>query len=740
MVESGPAVHETASVGEAMPKGGGYGMLIFGTVIFLSAFLLFQVQPVIARYILPWYGGSPAVWTTCLLFFQLGLLGGYAYAHGLVSLLRKHPTAQVLIHGILVIAAMAMLPITPSPDLKPDASGSDPVWGILNLLLQTVAAPYLLLSATGPLFQHWFSQSYPDRSPFRLYAVSNLGSMLGLLTYPFVIERVLNVSQQTLLWSGAFLGYAALAIITGWVFIQMAKKLGQTTQATSTQDPESAPAPRPGRILLWVLYSTCGSVLLLSLTSQMTQDIAVVPFLWVIPLSLYLLTFVIAFDHSRWYRRRVVLPLAVVSVTSTLFLMNWEHMSEGWPLVEQVDEWPFGIQILSYCSTIFFTCLICHGEIVRNKPHPRYLTGFYLAISFGGAMGGILVSLVAPRLFDGYWELHLALIALTMLVSYSLYQPVKQWYQRHSVKNKPLRATVVTGLALAWSACLTAMGLALYSHMQETKSGAVATSRGFYGVLKVTSEDEGTEEHCLSLYHGRINHGCQYPAPKYRRGVTTYFGAKSGVGTAIQCLPQRTVKPQEPIKVGIIGLGVGTIAAYAKHGDEFTFYEINPQVEDFAHSHFTYLSDCRGEASVVLGDARITLEAELEKGSEHKKDLLVIDAFSGDAIPIHLLTKEAFELYTQHITQGGVLAFHITNRHVDLSDPLRNMAHEAGFESFLIINDPDSRFRSDWVLVSRDPAFIANLKQSGRIATWRRPTPKKIFWSDDYSNLFDVLY
>ena len=723
---------------EAAAPSSAYGVLVFGAGIFLSAFLLFQVQPVIARYILPWYGGSPAVWTTCLLFFQLGLLGGYAYAHALVSILRERTKAQVIIHGSLVIGALLLLPITPSPEMKPVASTADPAWGILGLLLRTVAAPYLLLSATGPLFQHWFSRSYPGRSPFRLYAVSNLGSMLGLLTYPFLIERLLNVSQQTLLWSGAFVGYAVLALVAGWVFLKFTGHLAASAPEDASS-PERIERPRPGRILLWILFSTCGSVLLLSLTSQMTQDIAVVPFLWVVPLSLYLLTFVIAFDHPRWYRRRLVLPMVVVSVASTLFLMNWEHLSDGWPLVTQVDEWPLALQVVVYCSTIFFTCLLCHGEIVRRKPHPRHLTGFYLAISFGGAMGGILVSLVAPRLFDGYWELHLTLIVLALLASGSLVQPVRNWCKAHSGQDRPVRLAMASGFLLAWVICLVAMVMALAFHKNENRAGVVAASRGFYGVLQVTSGEEGTERHVRSLYHGRINHGCQYLAPQYRRGVTTYFGVKSGVGTAFRCLPERATKPASPIKVGIIGLGVGTIAAYAKPGDQFRFYEINPQVEAFARSHFTYLDDCKGDVSVVLGDARITLEAELESGTQVERDLLIIDAFSGDAIPIHLLTREAFELYTRHIKPDGVLAFHITNRHVDLSDPLRNIAGAAGYEAFLISNDPDSTFGSDWVLVTRDPAFVTTLKETGRVSPWVRLTPKATLWSDDYSNLFDVL-
>ena len=708
-------------------------MPIFIAVVFLSAFLLFQVQPVIARYILPWYGGSPGVWTTCLLFFQVGLLGGYAYAHALVTFLREKRRWQVGIHLTLLGVAFALLPITPSDELKPDASGTSPIGGIVQLLAVTVGFPYLLLSASGPLLQHWFSEVFPGRSPYRLYAVSNLGSLLGLLTYPFLFEPLLNVPQQTMLWSAAFGVYGILAIVAALVFLK-----GKKPAATVSAGKEIEVARSGFDVILWIAFSACGSMLLLSLTSQMCQDVAVVPFLWVIPLSLYLLTFVIAFDHERRYLRTLAIPLAAGAMGMTIWLMNRQYANTEWPLL-----W----QIVIYCSAIFFGCLICHGEVVRMKPHSRHLTGFYLSISLGGAIGGLLVSLFAPRLFTGYWELHVAFGLLAILTSIQLWRslgPLK--WQRGPLKGAAAWRRIViaiVGISI-WICGLTAMGLALRHHMKESQNTALAVKRGFYGVLQVSSELAGTEDEYRSLYHGRISHGRQYQNEDYRRLATTYYSLDSGVGAVFELLPARTKTPPAPLHVGVVGLGVGTIATYAEPGDRFRLYEINPQVEDLARSHFTYLADCAGEESVILGDARISLERELAEGQKQAFDALFVDAFSGDSIPIHLLTREAFALYFEHLKPGGVLAVHITNLHLDLADPVRNLATEFGYQAFRVDHSPDAvdyhTYYSDWVLITKDEGMIRALESSDFLSEWDREVPKEILWTDDYSNLFEVAF
>lgn len=705
-------------------------MPIFIVVVFLSAFLLFQVQPVIARYILPWYGGSPGVWTTCLLFFQIGLLGGYAYAHALVTCLREKRRWQVGIHLALIGCAFVLLPITPSDAWKPDASGVSPVGGIVRLLALTVGFPYLLLSASGPLLQHWFSEIFPGRSPYRLYAVSNLGSLLGLLTYPFLFEPLLNVPQQTTLWSMAFVIYGLLVIAAAVLFVN------HVSSAESLSPDQADPSGiSKWNALLWIAFSACGSMLLLSLTSQMCQDVAVVPFLWVLPLSLYLLTFVIAFDHERWYVRSLAIPLAVVATGLTIWLMNRQYASTEWPLY-----W----QITIYCSAIFFGCLICHGEIVKLKPHSSRLTGFYLSIALGGAIGGIFVNLLAPRLFKGYWELHFAFGLLAILTSIQLWRIIQR--RRGALEDAPLwrrPLARIFGISL-WICLLLAMGLSLGHHIQATQRSALAVKRGFYGVLQVSTELQGTDDEYRSLYHGRISHGRQYQNEAYRRLATTYYSVASGVGAVFELLPARLKVPAAPLHVGVVGLGIGTIATYAEPGDRFRLYEINPQVEELARSHFTFLADCAGEASVILGDARISMERELSEGKSQDFDTLFVDAFSGDSIPIHLLTREAFALYFEHLKPDGVLAIHITNIHLDLADPVRNIAAEFGYQAFRVDHEPGvtdyHTYYSDWVLITRNDAFITSLETSGFLSDWDRELPKAILWTDDYSNLFEVTF
>lgn len=694
-------------------------MPLFVAAIFLSAFLLFQVQPLIARYILPWYGGSPGVWTVCLLFFQVGLLGGYAYAHGLVLFLREKRRIQIGIHFALLALAFFVLPITPDPSWKPDSSGSSPTLGIVGLLAGTVGLPYLLLSASGPLLQHWFAEAHPGRSPYRLYSVSNLGSLLGLLTYPFLFEPLLNVNSQTRIWSGAFVLYALLAIATGLAFLRRTANLSHHEEQVA--DNGTVPVFHG---ILWIAFSACGSMLLLSLTSQMCQDVAVVPFLWVVPLSLYLLTFIIAFDHERWYRRTLAIPLAAAAMGMTIWLMNRQYASTEWPLLSQ---------IAIYCATIFFACLVCHGEIVRIKPPVRHLTGFYLCISLGGAIGGVFVSLGAPRLFNGYWELHLTFSLLAALVTIQIFRG-----------RKAMPTALSVPLGIVWVAALVAMVIHLKAHIGESRSHTIAAKRSFYGVLKVEEVNAGTEDVYRALHHGRISHGRQYLDDAYRQLATTYYSLECGVGAVFSCLPSRNELPTRPVHIGVVGLGVGTIATYAEKGDRFRFYEINPQVEELARSHFTYLADCRGEEKVVLGDARISMESELADGESQQFDALFVDAFSGDSIPIHLLTEEAFALYFQHLKPDGVLAVHITNLHLELADPVRNLAEHFGRKAVRVDHSPEvtdyHAYYSDWVLITRNEAFLANLENAGFPTEWDREETKPIHWTDAYSNLFEVAF
>lgn len=692
-------------------------MPAFILAIFLSAFLLFQVQPIVARYILPWYGGSPAVWTTCMLFFQVGLLAGYTWAHLLVTFFRSRPKLQVAIHLGALVLSLLLLPITPSDALKPTGT-ENPTLGIVTLLLQTVGIPYLLISASGPLLQSWFGNVLPGRSPYRLYAVSNFGSLLGLLSYPFVFEPWLRVSEQTGWWSVGYGVYAAVAGICGWFVF---RKIGATPIEEKSTNQE---VPRPAWVdrILWVTLAACGSIMMIATTSQMCQDVAVVPFLWVLPLSLYLLTFIIAFDAERWYWRPLWVPLMVVAVGLMVHLLNQDMADSEMPLAKQ---------IAIYMAALFTVCMVCHGEMVRLKPHPHFLTGFYLAVSLGGAIGGMAVGLVAPRVFDGYWELHLVLMIVGLLLLWLLFM------RRRGVE---MSSRLCDTGAVVWALLVCGLGYGLKAHIDELHEDSLVTTRGFYGALRVYDGGWG-EDRYRALYHGRINHGIQYLNEYYSTLPATYYTETSGVGTLFEVHPARKDGEERPLKYGCVGLGVGTLAAFAQPGDTVRFYEINDQIETLARDQFTYLEDCKGDVDVVIGDARISLEQELAAGDRQNFDILVVDAFSGDSIPIHLLTREAFELYFEHLKPGGTLVVHITNLHLDLSDPVRRLAEEFDRTAVHVEDETEGTYAyySDWVLITNDEPTLKALKDSNRLTEWWLDIPNDILWTDDYSNLLDVL-
>ncbi len=699
-------------------------MPAFILAIFLSAFLLFQVQPIIARYILPWYGGSPAVWTTCMLFFQVGLLAGYSYAHCLVSWFRERPRWQAGIHLLIVVASLLLLPITPPESLKPTGAEASPVAGILLLLFVTVGLPYMVIAASGPLLQHWFSTVESGKSPYRLYAISNFGSLLGLLTYPVIFEPHLRLGQQTNLWSTGYGIYVLLAGLCAWQMLRQDKTIS-TASRPEAPSTKATPAPWIDRFA-WVAFAACGSLILLATTNQMCQDVAVVPFLWVLPLSLYLITFIIAFDHARWYYRPFWISFSALSIAAVIYLINQDYANV---------EIHLAVQISIYACTVFSTCMVCHGEMVRLKPDPRFLTGFYLAVSLGGALGGAFVSLVAPRIFNGYWEFHLGLLSVVVLAGAVVLRDCKR-------SSTGIYAIWRRAGGLLWISGLVAMGFFLMSHRTEVMSQSIRSTRGFYGVLHVYENYVGTIDHNRALYHGRINHGSQYMSDEYRHSPGSYYTAHGGAGVLFTNHPHRSdLEKPRPIDFGVIGLGVGTLASYAKSGDSVRLYEINPQIEDIARADFSFLADCAGDETVVLGDARITLEQELLSGHGQQFDILFVDAFSGDSIPIHLLTREAFEVYFKHLRKDGVLAVHITNLHLDLSDPVRTLASELGMKCLQIEHDPVSEWAnySRWIIITDSQQVLDAIQAAGQSTPWDADTFREILWTDDYCNLLEVI-
>jgi SAM-dependent methyltransferase len=664
--------------------------MIYAATIFLSSFLLFLVQPLIARLILPWFGGSAAVWTTCMLFFQVLLLAGYAYAHGVAR--RRY---QAIVHTALLVAALGTLPVMPSAGWKPTGA-EEPITRILLVLGATVGLPYFLLAATSPLVQAWFARARPQQNPYRLFALSNLASLLALLGYPLAVEPFLTAREQVGAWSWLFAAFAALCALVAWRTPRAA--------APAAAVPVAPIAKR--ELAWWLALAATGSVMLLAVTNHLTQNVASVPLLWLVPLTIYLATFIVAFDGGGWYQPRYLWPLLLVAL-----------LAMAWLLVDDTYHYNLALQLAVFLPGLFIGCLFCHGELYRMRPAPARLTAFYLAVSAGGALGGLLVAVVAPLVFSGYYELGVGLAALAVLAA--------------------LRFTAVGRLAHALS-LLVLLGVgacATYDGFRQQRDVLVA-KRSFYGVLRVKEYGvPGDDSQLRRLVHGTIMHGEQYMSDAMRRRPTSYYTETSGIGAAIRS------KQDHAVRVGVIGLGTGTIAAYGRPGDVYRFYDIDRNVVQMAHSDFTYLGDSGARVEIALGDARLSLEREPPQGF----DILAVDAFSSDAIPVHLITREALQSYLRHMKPDGIVAFHVSNRFLDLIPVVARLAKETGTHAVLVADDPaddeDDAFksRSDWVLVSRDANALEApaLEEAGAAPAQDRPQWRT--WTDDYSNLVQIL-
>jgi len=686
---------------------------IFAASIFLSAFLLFQIQPIIAKVILPWFGGSPAVWTTVMLFFQVLLTGGYAYAYWLVG--RVRIPHQSLTHSLLAVAAVALSlglgmlwasPVTPPASMKP-LEASSPISEIFILLLITVALPYFILAANGPLMQAWFSRFFPERSYARLYALSNTGSLLGLLTYPTLVEPYQSLKNQGWTWSIGFIVFSLLVI-----FISIRNAGSKPpVQSASEGDLDSSP-PATATKALWIALSATASLLLLSTTNQISQEVAVIPFLWILPLTLYLLSFILTFSGDAGYGRRRYLLLFASSVALLIYVLF------------QMKSLHVFVQIFTYCVYLFSACMLCHGELYRLRPEARHLTAFYLMISIGGALGGIFASLIAPLLFNGYWEFVVAL-ALALAVGLRVLQPSR-------TENHAEWARFMLTVFLLFTASMSLFG---------RFSGALFAERNFFGVIRVGEVVPlNTREPAYQMSHGTTVHGMQFINPALRDLPTTYYAREGGGGLALLNHPRHG----RGMKVGLFGLGVGTLAAYAQAGDEYRLYEINPSVIALAEGkgdYFTYLKHCKAKVTTVFGDARISLERELASGKPQNFDVLVLDTFSSDAIPVHLLTREAFDVYLKHLAPAGMIAVHISNLHLDLRPVVWQLAKFYGLSIASVSYPGDAKggYPTDWLLLARDPGLLeipAIRDHADRMAGYRTTVP---LWTDDYSNLFQIL-
>lgn len=698
--------------------------VVFLATVFVSAFLLFQVQPLISKFILPWFGGSPAVWTTCMLFFQVTLFAGYLYAHLVVS--RLGPKTQAALHLSIMVVAACLLPITPDSSWKP-TNANDPVGRILLLLAATVGLPYFVLSTTGPLLQGWFARAFTGASPYRLYALSNIGSLLALLSYPFVVEPRYPTEQQATFWSIGFVTFVVLGVTCAGLALRAKPVPSQSD--TPVGEVTSAPAPSTGLIGLWIALAAVPSALLLAVTNQVCTDIAVVPFLWVLPLSIYLVTFILTFDSDRWYRRRLyVLGMFVAATVAAVLLWgsaaNWRQ-TQG-----------FLLQGGTYMTLLFCACMVCHGELVSLKPTLKHLTLFYLCLSLGGAIGGSFVGLVAPNLFSTLKELPITIVATFALIAVVMRREQLQ-QQAQPVSTDAEDPEFARPSALwGWGGMSIVAGvfaIVFWQQQLQVTRNAVATMRNFYGTLAVKESRSASSPEFNSFYmqHGQIRHGHQFQLADRRRWPTTYYSREGGGGIAVS-----QHRSGQSKRVGLIGLGTGTMCVYGEPGDYYRIYEINPDVVTLAQEHFTYLSECKAKHDIVIEDGRIALENE----DPQNFDVLVLDAFSGDAIPTHLLTRDCAELYLKHLADDGILACHISNRHVDLRGVCLGLAEALDLKTMALLNQRDGKvgaFTSVWVLMSRR----AETLQALRLGKTRQVSlgSNSVLWTDSFSNLFSVL-
>ena len=688
--------------------------LLYAATIFLSAFLLFQVQPVIAKMILPWFGGSAGVWTVCLLFFQVVLLLGYLYAHLLATYAGR---AQTYVHRTLLVASLFALPIVPNAAWKPQSAG-DPSLRILLLLSVTIGLPYLALSTTSPLLQAWYTwtSARDYAGTYRFYALSNAGSLLALVSYPVAVEPGLSLHNQAIFWSVGYIAFVVMCVAAAW-------HVGSAP--ASHDETDTTPPPAASLCILWITLAACSSTLLLAITNHISQNIASVPFLWIVPLSLYLLSFILCFDHPHWYKRGLILRLLGVALGGMAYGLAADFVNA-----------PITVLIPLFCAGLFICCMFCHGELARLKPPAGHLTSFYLSISFGSALGAVFVALVAPRFFRGLWELPIGLGLCALLVLIVLHRDPESLFYR--ARWHPM-----------WLG-LVAIACALWTNLIVTPYHADrhlrVMTRNFYGVLRVADhistlvlQIEADPEHLFDppdprfreLFNGTITHGMQFLGARMRREPTTYYSQHSGVGVAI-----RAVQAGGPVRIGVIGLGAGTLAAYGRPGDVIHFYDINPLVIQIAKYQFSYLRESQAQIEITAGDARLSLEREQPENF----DVLAVDAFSGDSIPVHLLTREAIELYFRHLRRGGVLAIHISNKYVDLEPVVRGAALRLHKEMIVVDNGADDKrgiYASTWVLLTDpDSVMLPELKTAGEVLP---RTAKPVHWTDDYSSLLRLL-
>jgi hypothetical protein len=656
-----------------------------------------------------------------MIFFQTALLLGYLYAHFINKFSNKK---QLVLHLLLLFLAVLTLPILPDSAWEPEP-GQNPVFHILLLLFATVSLPILALSSTSPLLQTWISKIKTKKSPYKLYALSNAGSLIALLSFPFILEPNIGIQQQSDLWAMTFMIFSLLCAIAG--FFVWKNKNNKTSPSKSKK-----PIKLKFKTQVYLLgLAACTSTLLLAVTEKISQDISVVPFFWILPLSLYLLTFIFAFgrkDKNSWSSADSLLYLVIIAIIGLGFFISTDFII---------------IQVLVYTLILFLFCMICHNEMVRIKPAAKYLTNFYLLIAAGSIIGSIFTGIIAPLVFNSYFELNL-IIAVCLFLAVSAFLKSKNikiqvkkpksdiiqflFVRKNKSKNFQFKYNnfIVVSL-LILLASVSAGGMVCAHGISSSK--ILEKSRNFYGTLTIKEHLLTENEKMMFIASGRVLHGSQFISPDYQKLPTTYYGHDSGIGRLFDYYKNKK------IKVGAVGLGAGTIAAYGKSGDYFKFYEINPEVKKLCEKYFTYLKDSSAEIKIKLGDARLAMERE----SPQNYDILIIDAFTGDSIPVHLLTAEAFEIYLKNLKKNSVLAVHISNIHLDLRAPVLKLAKHFKLKSKIIVSPEiisQNTLHTTWILMSENEKMLQSIKSAEinkiNIQNFN-------LWTDDYSNIFEIL-
>ncbi len=709
-------------------QGVPYAGPVYALSIVTGAVLVFQIQPIAGKYLLPYFGGGASVWTTCMFFFQTMLLAGYGYAHVLTVHVRQRH--QPALHALLLLASLPLLPLSFLIDGTALAT-ANPGMLIWTVLLVSIGFPFVMLASTAPLVQRWSSLTRPDHSPYRLYALSNAGALLALVSYPFLIEPRISLDGQTMVWS---IGYGLFVLVTAGVCGHVWSRRTGVAQAVHNEAAPDVAADGSNRwtlldASLTVLLSACGVVMLLAITNQMTQNVAPVPFLWILPLVGFLFSYIVCFSGQRWYDRTIWGSLFLIAASVLIVL---DFFASAFAIIPV---------IVAYHLMLFCICMVCHGELYRLRPAPRRLSAYYLLIALGGALGGAFVSIVAPILFTRYWEGLIGVYAIYILLGIAVLRkhqspPVTADPHPGLTARSKLERWVRGLFVVGWLGGIVLFPAVVVSIGALASQHDIASVRNFYGLLSVRDRtDEGMPRRVL--VDGTTIHGFQLLDDSRRSVPTSYYARDTGIGHVFERIAQRSSQ----VNAGFIGLGTGTLAAYGRVSDVYRFYELNPAVTELARAYFSFLEDSAAAVDIVLGDGRISLAREYDEAGSREYDVLVIDAFSSDSIPVHLLTLEAQQLYWQHLKADGVLAFHVTNNYVDLAPVIANVAAALGKQALFVRTVAETGVASvaDWVLVSDETWQGPRAGAGDLVVTPLQARPRMRTWTDNYSDLLGIV-